>query len=259
MSPPAALLCTALLAGFWAIERKAFLQAMLSRPVVVGTCLGLVWGMPWLGLAIGSVVELFFLGAVNIGASLPGNELWACLTALSFAAGLSTSSGDVGAPLTGPATLVLALAVGMPMSLVGRHFDEVQECLNVRIGERAAADLMHGKLDTAVRLGIVGFRLSATLAVAASLLFWGVGWGAGKLVASLDLALSLSAQTLAALERGFGFAALGMGLAATAVALATLNDARRSLLIALLAALICLALWSVLNLNVAGSGQGSAP
>lgn len=233
-----AFLCTALLAGFWAIERKAFLQAMLSRPVVVGACLGFVWGMPWLGLAIGSVLELFFLGAVNIGASLPGNELWAALAALAFAAGLSTAPLTV---LRGPALLVLSICVGLPMARAGRHFDGVQERLNVRLSENS---LNQGGFIPTVRVAVAGICLTALLAIAVSSLLWAAGFGVGKILA--QNAQLLPSQIAAALDRAFGLAALSMALSSAAVALATL-DVERALLIASITGFLCLCLFFALE------------
>lgn len=234
MSLPAELLCTALLAGFWAIERKAFLQAMLSRPVVVGACLGLIWGMPALGIAIGSVLELFFLGAVNIGASLPGNELWASLAALTFAAGLSAADLPL---FRGPALLVLALCAGLPLARAGRHFDGVQERLNARLSERARE---RAAFVPSARLAISGSWLSALLAIALCLLAWSAG------MALSHLAAPIAHEPSATLERALGFAALSMALASAAVALATL-DVERALLVASAAALLALVLFFALE------------
>lgn len=235
MPLPAAILCTALLAGFWAIERKAFLQAMLSRPVVVGACLGLVWGMPWLGLAIGSVLELFFLGAVNIGASLPGNELWASLASLAWAFGLSAAA--LPAP-RGSAILVLALAFGLPLARVGRHFDGLQESLNIRLSEQAQAGGREALLPSA-RLLLAGSGLSAVLAIALSLLAWAIGLGVGTILA---IAATLPSRLTTALDRAFDFAALSMTLSSAALALSTL-DIERALLAASISALIAIAVF----------------
>ena len=61
-------------AGLAAVERKGFLQAMLSRPVALAPAVGLALGDLQGGLLLGPPLELLWLGAVNLGAALPANE-----------------------------------------------------------------------------------------------------------------------------------------------------------------------------------------
>ena len=66
------------LAGAWGglvrLERRAFLQAMFSRPLVAATGMGLLLGDAALGLYVGMVLELFYLGTASLGAALPEND-----------------------------------------------------------------------------------------------------------------------------------------------------------------------------------------
>src|SRR3990172_2108097 len=63
-----------LVAGLAAVERKGFLQAMLSRPIALGPLTGLALGDVAGGLYVAAPLELLWLGAVNLGAALPVHE-----------------------------------------------------------------------------------------------------------------------------------------------------------------------------------------
>ena len=63
-------LVLAVVAGLAAIERKGFLQAMLSRPVALAPLTGLALGDLDGGLLLGPPLGLLWLGAVNLGAIL---------------------------------------------------------------------------------------------------------------------------------------------------------------------------------------------
>src|SRR5262249_1780996 len=59
------------LAGAWgalvSLERRAFLQAMFSRPLVAATGMGLLLGQLQTGLYLGMILELFYLGTASLG------------------------------------------------------------------------------------------------------------------------------------------------------------------------------------------------
>ena len=92
----------ALVGGLAAVERKGAFQLMLSRPLVLAPILGWLLGDAHGGLFLGVPLELLFLGAVNLGGSLPDNEslLAAGLTAMVIPAGLAAGTG-VDGPLAG--------------------------------------------------------------------------------------------------------------------------------------------------------------
>src|SRR6266702_1669478 len=67
-------LALGLVAGLAAVERKGFLQAMLSRPIALAPLAGLAVGDAAGGLFVATPLELLWLGAVNLGAALPVHE-----------------------------------------------------------------------------------------------------------------------------------------------------------------------------------------
>src|SRR5262249_31115447 len=62
MSPTASLVLTLLWGGFVAADTAAFLQLLLSQPLVAATITGLAWGNVPLGCEVGALLQLFALG-----------------------------------------------------------------------------------------------------------------------------------------------------------------------------------------------------
>ncbi|MEI6226060.1 MAG: PTS sugar transporter subunit IIC, partial [Deltaproteobacteria bacterium] len=166
-------LVVAVVAGLAAVERKGFLQAMLSRPVALAPILGLALGDLRGGLLLGPPLELLWLGAVNMGASLPPNE---ALGTAAIAAGAVLAGKALGTGVT-PAVAVLAVALAGTLAVLGRTTDRAIEEWNVRLAARAEALLDRGAPLAAVRENLYGmalpFAVSALLApVAAAAVAW---------------------------------------------------------------------------------------
>lgn len=70
----------------------------INRPIVLGPLVGLVLGDVTQGLIIGANLELFFMGAVSIGAYIPPDSIVGGILATAFAisTGNSTEAGKYG-------------------------------------------------------------------------------------------------------------------------------------------------------------------
>ena len=148
-------LVLALVAGLAAVERKGFLQAMLSRPIALAPLTGLALGDLHGGLLLGPPLELLWLGAVNLGASLPPHET---LGSAAVAGGAVLAGRALGTGVTPPvACLSLALVAGL--SLLGRDTDRLIEEWNVRLARRAESLLEKGQLRAALRVNLRGLWL----------------------------------------------------------------------------------------------------
>jgi PTS system mannose-specific IIC component len=156
-------LALALLAGLAAVERKGFLQAMLSRPVALGPIVGLALGDPAGGLMVAAPLELFWLGAVNLGAALPVHE---ALGTAAITGGALLAAQDLGVPVT-PAIAAVAFAVCAPVALAGRRADRfVEQRANERLSGRASALAAEGRLRAAARMNLLGLALPFAVAAA---------------------------------------------------------------------------------------------
>ncbi|MBL8924400.1 MAG: PTS sugar transporter subunit IIC [Myxococcaceae bacterium] len=145
-----AALITGLWGGLLALERRAFLQAALSRPLPAAVGVGVMLGDVQAGLMVGLVFELFHLGGASLGLASSEHEL---LPSVAGAALAATMAEAAGADST-PAQWVLAVLVCAPLGLVGR-------AVEVRLDTRAARYL--GRVVTAVDHGDVQRALRQNL------------------------------------------------------------------------------------------------
>ena len=228
-------LALGVIAGLAAVERKGFLQAMLSRPISLGAFAGLALGNVAAGLFVAAPLELLWLGSVNMGAALPVNE---ALGTVAIAGG--TVLGErtllrlgLSGPKLLPAVAVLAVACCAPLALVGRRTDRLVERWNERLFERAERELVAGAPEAAARTNLYGLMLpfgisfllaplgaAAAAALIAVVARWvevalpalGLGW-----VAFAGFACASGARAMRAERAHFAYlAAIGIGLAAFA-------------------------------------------
>lgn len=154
----ASLLALAFVAGLAAIERKGFLQAMLSRPIALGPITGLVLGDVGSGLFVAAPLELLWLGAVNMGAALPVHE---ALGSAVIAGGTVIAFRELGgvagqAPGTLPAVAVLTVALCAPVAHLGRLADRLVERRNEKLCLLAERELALGHPSTAAGVNLHG-------------------------------------------------------------------------------------------------------
>ena len=149
-----------LIAGLAAVERKGFLQAMLSRPVALAPIAGLALGDAAGGLAVGAPLELLWLGAVNMGAALPVHE---ALGTAAIAGGAVLAGRALGTGVT-PAVAILSVLACAPLALLGQVTDRLVERENERLAQAAEAELALHHAQAAVRMNLYGLLLPFALA-----------------------------------------------------------------------------------------------
>ncbi|MCL4866613.1 MAG: PTS sugar transporter subunit IIC, partial [Gemmatimonadales bacterium] len=141
---PAGLLALAAWGSLVGLDLASWPQLMLSRPIVAGGVAGLLLGDPVAGLTVGSLLELFALDVLPIGATRYPDFGVAALAGVALAAGHDPSA------MLGPAT-----ALGLVLALGSRPAIEAVRRGNARAASRAADALAAGDVGTvtAVHLG----------------------------------------------------------------------------------------------------------
>jgi mannose/fructose/N-acetylgalactosamine-specific phosphotransferase system component IIC len=155
-------LVLALVAGLAAVERKGFLQAMLSRPIALAPLVGWALGDLQGGLLVAAPLELLWLGAVNLGAALPVHE---ALGTAAIAGGAVLAGRALGAGVQ-PEVATLAVVLCAPLALLGRKADRLVEIWNERLAARAETELAHHHGRAAVRANLYGLFLPFAIAAA---------------------------------------------------------------------------------------------
>jgi mannose/fructose/N-acetylgalactosamine-specific phosphotransferase system component IIC len=137
--------------GLLALERRAFLQAMFSRPLVAATLIGALLDDVESGLYVGMVLELFHLGSANLGAALSENETLAATGTAAAACGLSHGAGGSTA-----AVWSVAILFFIGLGPLGRLIDRALDAHTTRLSVRALASAEQGDLTRAVRQNLWG-------------------------------------------------------------------------------------------------------
>ncbi len=226
------------LAGLWggvvALERKAFLQAMLSRPLVAATVMGLILDDVPSGLFVGMFLELFYLGAANLGASLPDNDTLAATGTAAAAACMAQATGSGSTPALWSAAILLFI----PLGRFGRVADRRLEAYSARLALVALSAAEAGHLARAVRQNLWGMWPHFVLYGALTAACAAAGFALAPLLERLPLELL----------RGLAWAYPALGSVAAAIA-ARGSNARRAHLWALAGAGAGLVLVGVLLLR----------
>jgi mannose/fructose/N-acetylgalactosamine-specific phosphotransferase system component IIC len=108
------------------LDATAFGQFMLSRPIVVGPLVGFVTGHPDLGLEIGALIELIWIGDVPVGAHLPLDLMMLTGVSVAFASSLSTGNVPPEAAMT------FAIGVAIPLSILSTEAETLLRKFHVR-------------------------------------------------------------------------------------------------------------------------------
>ena len=106
----------------------------INRPIVLGPLVGLVLGDVTQGLIIGANLELFFMGAVSIGAYIPPDSIVGGILATAFA--ISTGNST-------EAAITLAMPIGL-ISLAVGNFLNVFNSVILRFTDKYAEEGKYG-------------------------------------------------------------------------------------------------------------------
>ncbi len=108
----------ALYGGAVCLDRRAAFQLMISQPILAVSCLGWLLGNPMVGLVLGSILQLLWMGSFLFGAHIPPHET----TASVCSAGAVLLYAHLGGKLD-DATMALGVILGIPAAYAGRWLD----------------------------------------------------------------------------------------------------------------------------------------
>ncbi len=209
----ALLLVTALWGGLMALERRAFLQAMVSRPLVAGTLMALLLGDAWAGLYVGLVFELLHLGGASLGGAHPDHDTLPAVSAAAMAAALGHASGSDATP----AMWAVAILICAPFGRAGRMLENRLDARARKYFGRAVTAADAGNLAKAGRQNL--------RAMWPQFVFYGL-LCAGAAAAGLTVGPLLASLPQPVL-RGLAWSYPAMGVAAAAIAVRGSHAPRR--------------------------------
>ncbi len=162
-------LLAAAFGGVCYLDRTAAFQVMLHRPLVVATVVGAIFGNLAAGAQVGTVLELFYLVRLPVGASIPPDDTGAAVFGGAAAAAASSSIGLE----QGSFAAILLLSV--LCAETGKYADRFVRQMNGRIAD-LTIDLLGREDSRVVEHGLMaGVTLFAILGMALTFLFSGIG------------------------------------------------------------------------------------
>jgi PTS system mannose-specific IIC component len=156
-------LLAGLVAMLTGLDRVALVQIMISRPLVAATLTGWVLGSPLVGMEIGMLLELLWLGRLPVGAAIPPDDTQVAVGATVLALSVGPTLSLSGMPL-----VILSVLIAIPLGKFGQVFDRLARHVNDRLAVSGHTALMAGNTSGLERnhlLGLASFAL-ASLATA---------------------------------------------------------------------------------------------
>lgn len=190
--------------GLMALERRAFLQAMVSRPLVAATVTGLLLEDMLAGLFIGLVFELLHLGGASLGGAHSDHDTLPAVAAAGLAASVGQASGSDATPAIWALSILLCAPFGRAGLMLENRLDlRARKYFGRALTAADAGNLrkVSGQNLRAMWPQFVFYGLICGLAVAV-----------GPQVAALKAMMPLP------LLRGLAWAYPAMGVAASAIA-----------------------------------------
>jgi mannose/fructose/N-acetylgalactosamine-specific phosphotransferase system component IIC len=149
--------------GLVAADTTAFLQLLVSQPIVAGFVTGVLWGRPEIGLEIGSILQLFACASLPLGGRTPEDFPAGTVVGVATAAALDHAlpvASAQGSPLA------YGLLVAFVVALAGRSLTAWQRRRNEGVARWCEAELAAGRLSALSRAQWVGVGTAFAIGVA---------------------------------------------------------------------------------------------
>jgi PTS system mannose-specific IIC component len=171
---------------------RVFIQAMISRPVIIAPIIGLLLYNPYTGLVIGAFVELFWINRIPIGTYIPPNDSITAVVATSTAVIAGQKLGGVS-----PELIAFSILISIPCGILVKQMDILIIKSNDALSDRALVDAKKNNIrgiEQKNYLGLIKVFLFDVVYVLATLVIFipSVIWLYPKLNATVISALSFT-------------------------------------------------------------------
>lgn len=114
---------------------RVFIQAMISRPVVIAPIIGLLLHNPYAGLVIGAFVELIWIDRIPIGTYIPPNDSITAVVATSTAVIAGQKLGSIS-----PELIAFSILISIPCGILAKQMDILIIKSNDILSDQALVD-----------------------------------------------------------------------------------------------------------------------
>lgn len=158
-------LLASLMAILVGLDRVAVAQFMISRPLVAAPLTGWVLGNPLVGLEIGMLLELLWLGRLPVGAAIPPDD-----TQVAVAATVLALSMNAWLSLSGMPLVLLCVLVAIPLGKFGQVFERLARTVNDRLAGAGHSALVAGHYGQAEKMHLMGLASFAVASLATAVI-----------------------------------------------------------------------------------------
>jgi PTS system mannose-specific IIC component len=155
---------------------RVFIQAMISRPVVIAPLIGLLLHNPYAGLIIGAFIELIWIDRIPIGTYIPPNDSITAVVATATAVIAGSRLGGAS-----PELIALCVLIAIPCGNLAKQMDVQIIKSNDSLSDQALEDAKENNIRAIERktyLGLIkvfsfyAFFVLAVLAVFVPSVIW---------------------------------------------------------------------------------------
>lgn len=114
---------------------RVFIQAMISRPIVIAPIIGFILKNPYAGLIIGAMIEMFWIDRIPIGIYTPPNDSLVAVLATSVAILAGQSIGSVS-----PEIIAFSILLFVPFGILAQKIDILIIKSNDTLSDKALED-----------------------------------------------------------------------------------------------------------------------
>lgn len=147
---------------------RVIIQAMISRPIVVGPIIGFILRDPYTGLIVGAFIELLWIDRFHIGVDIPPNDSVVAILITGGVIIVGSRLGYLSRELIAVSTLLF-----VPCAFLGQKIDTWIVRSNDVLSKRALECAKRGDMKGISRnhmLGLLKYFLSTTVFIFVSLI-----------------------------------------------------------------------------------------
>lgn len=130
---------------------RVFIQAMISRPVVIAPLFGFFLNNLYAGLMIGALIELIWIDRLPIGTYVPPNDSIAAVVAVAVASLAGAKTGG-----SSPDLIALAVLLAIPCGALAKQIDVQIIKSNDVLSDQALEDAKENNIPAVERKNYLG-------------------------------------------------------------------------------------------------------
>ncbi len=132
---------------------RVFIQAMISRPVIIAPIIGLLMNNLYAGLIIGAIIELIWVDRLPLGTYIPPNDSIAAVVAIAITA---VAGSHLGVQSQSPELIALSVLLALPCGMMAKQAGVLVIKSNNALSDQALEDAKENNIRAIERKSYMG-------------------------------------------------------------------------------------------------------